>query len=339
MGAVGGTHPRSVPLPAREAVAVSDGLRTSVLIPSYQRRDALAQCLNGLAKQTVPPDETIVIWQGEDVATRDLCLGARERFGLPVTTVHQPDPGIVPAENCGLDKATGDIVLLIDDDAVAPPDWVERHLTHYDDERVGAVGATVLNREPDGTRYPSRETGPIGQLSWLGRVRGNTYDHPSTWRSRAVLDVVHAAAGNLSLRRTAFNRFESELLPYWQLFELDVCLQVGRNGYRVLFDFGIPVEHTPSSGAYSPGRSGDLQHKVYNAAYNQALVLSKHSPFGLRTVRLLYLTSVGSVSTPGLLGSFVAARRFGNWGRELHILVRTWRSLLRGWSAGRARRP
>ena len=312
--------------------------RTSVLIASFRRPQKLTTCLKSLAIQTTRPDEVIVAWQGEDSETSRTVSRMRECVPFDLRLVHCPEPGIVPAENAALDASAGEIILLIDDDAIAPTDWIARHLAHYDDPEVGAVGGPYDNFGQDGVAFPKREVEPIGTLSWYGRPTGNMYDHVPGWESRAPEEIVHVVGNNMSVRRIAFGRMEEGLRPYWQAFEMDVCLQVKARGYKVLFDFQNKVQHHPTSAAYSPGRSGDLQVKIYNGAYNHAFVLGKHSPWHLRPIRLGYLLGVGSVSTPGLVAVLPAVSRYGNLRRELMILLKTWQSHISGWRAGSRRR-
>ena len=313
-------------------------LRTSVLIPSFNRPGRLAPCLRSLARQTVLPDEVLVVWQGEDRATEAAAAATATEFPCPLRVLHSPEAGVVPAENLALAAASGDIILLIDDDAVAPADWIARHLAHYDNPQVGAVGGPADNFNPDGSAFPKRSVEPIGRLRWSGKLTGNMYDQLPAWRSRPPLEVDHLVGYNMSLRRAAFDRFQEGLRRYWQLFELDACLQVKARGFRILFDFANVVEHYPTNTAYVAGRDGDLTVKVFNAAHNQAFVLARHSPVGLRSVRLLYLLFVGSVNTPGLLASVLAMRRFGKPLREFGILKNTWRAVMQGWRAGRRAR-
>ncbi|HJZ94720.1 MAG TPA: glycosyltransferase, partial [Gemmataceae bacterium] len=171
---------------------------TSVLIASC-RPAALARCLDSLAAQAMPADEVIVAWQGGDTATRNAALAAA-RSGLPVRTVHSPDIGVVPAENAALDAAVGEIVLLIDDDAVAPPDWLARHLDHYRNPRVGAVGGPFTNVGSDGIPFSTRTAEPVGTITWYGKPYGNMSDQPLSWRLRPPTPVHHLAGGNMSLR-------------------------------------------------------------------------------------------------------------------------------------------
>jgi GT2 family glycosyltransferase len=314
------------------------GLTTSVLIASC-RPLAVTRCLESLAVQTTPPNEVIVAWQGDDTATRDAANAAAADRGLAVRVVHSSEVGVVPAENAALSRASGAIILLIDDDAVAPSDWVARHLSYYRNPRVGAVGGPFDNYHPDGTPFPKRSAEPVGKITWYGKSIGNIHDHDLGWRSRGPTEVHHLAGGNMSLRREAFARFESRLRRYWQLFEMEVCLQVRRRGYRVLFDFANVIEHHPTSQTFVAGREGDLTVKIFNSAYNHAFVMSKHLSGWRRAACLAYMLGVGSVNTPGLAGFFAGVLRHGNPGRELTILRRTLQSRFAGWQAGTREKP
>ncbi len=312
-------------------------MTTSVLVPSFRRPDSLAACLRALSRQTVPPGEVLVVWQGDDTPTRDRAARLADELPVPIRLLHLPEPGIVPAENLALAHAQGALILLIDDDAVAPPDWVERHRAHYDDPDVGAVGGPAVNFEPDGLRHPVHGREPVGRLTWYGRFHGNMHNPPEAWRGRPPREVQHLVGYNMSLRRVAFDRFEARLRRYWQLFEADACLQVQARGYRVLFDFRNVVEHhlTPRQSAYQPGRGGDLRVKLGNAAYNRAFVLSKHSRGLRRWARRLYVSLVGTTEAPGPLLLPLAIRRHGQAGRELALARMIWSDTRAGWQDGR----
>jgi glycosyltransferase involved in cell wall biosynthesis len=310
-------------------------LTTSVLVPTRGRPEPLQACVRALGRQTTPPGEVIVVWQGDDTASRDAAAALAPDLPAPLRVLHSAEPGIVPAENTGLAAAAGDVVLLIDDDAVAPPDWLARHLRHYARPDVGAAGGPVMNRRPDGAPFAERRHVPVGRLTWYGKPVGNLHDHPAAWSGRAPIDVDHLTGPNLSFRRRLLPGFERHLKAYWQSFELDACLAIGATGHRVVFDFGNPVAHAPSNPTFITGREGDLALKVFNAAHNLALVLAKHSAGRVAPWRLFYLLLVGSTATPGVLGAAWAVRRFGRPGREAAILRGTWRAHLAGWRAGR----
>jgi glycosyltransferase involved in cell wall biosynthesis len=294
----------------------------------------LRRCLAHLNQQSAPPDEMIVVWQEDDVETRDAALDFCDRVKYPLKVLHSAAPGIVPAENIALDNASGEILLLLDDDTLPHSHWIAQHLVHYADPAIGAVGAPVRNHHPDGCRYPVRRPAQLGRVRFYGRTIGNLFDLPPEWSARPLIQVDHLAAGNMSIRRSAFSNFEAGLKPYWQAFELDVCLQAKARGFRVMFDCGNSIDHHPTNSVFQQHRNGDLGLKVLNAAYNQAFVLAKHSMQPCRAVRLLYLLCVGSVAVPGLIGFFVAVQRSRKVWLEVKVLGGAIRSYLAGWTAG-----
>jgi glycosyltransferase involved in cell wall biosynthesis len=316
----------------------SDSVAASVLIPSWRRPDTLKSCLATLARLTRLPDQVIVVWQADDEATREAAEAMRSEVPFRLDVVHSPEAGVIVAENVALDRAIGDVVLLIDDDAFAAPDWLARHLAHYADPTVGAVGGPADNFRPDGTPFPRRAVEPIGALSAWGVPQGNMYDHVHEWRTRPPREVTHLVGYNMSLRRAAFDRFETGLRRYWQMFELDACLQARARGLRVMFDFGLVVDHRPTNTAYVGDREGDLTTKVLNSAYNHGFILGKHWRVWRWPPVVLRQLLRGRVGAPGVLASLVAVRRYGRPFRELGLLGGTARSFLTGLRDGRRNR-
>jgi len=309
-------------------------MRASVLIPSFKRPAALRLCLAALAKQTRPAHEVFVVWQADDLPTRDAAEAARAEFGARLRVLHCPEAGVVPAENAALAASTGDVVLLIDDDAEAPPDWIGRHVAHYADPRVGAVGGPADDFNPDGSPFPLHPMEPSGRLRWNGRLVGNMYDQPASWRTRPPAIVDHLVGYNMSLRRIAFDQFESALRPYWQMFELDACLQVAGRGFRVLFDYANVVRHYPTNTAFEGGRHGDLNIKVFNPSYNHAFIMSKHMPWWRRPFVVADRLALGSMGSPGLVASLLAAKKYGKPFREARIFAKVVASSIAGWRDG-----
>jgi GT2 family glycosyltransferase len=319
----------------RSALSRPTNDRTSILIPSWGRTEQLRRCLESLERQTKKPDEVIVVWQADDTPTNKLVQDIRPTVSFSLKSVHSAEKGVVPAENRALEEASGELIVLLDDDAVAPPGWLERLHRLFDDPKVGAAGGPMNNFQPDGTPFPKRRPKAIGLVSWTGKFHGNTYDLAPDAYSDEVIKAHHLVGANMCLRRRAFERFESAMRCYWQMFEADACLQVLKNGYDVLFDCGNPIDHYPTNTVFIGNREGDLEAKIFNPAYNQSLLFAKHSSSFLRPVRLARMLFVGSVGMPGLAGSLVATLRFGNPTLELRILRKTWESRLAGWKTGR----
>jgi cellulose synthase/poly-beta-1,6-N-acetylglucosamine synthase-like glycosyltransferase len=179
---------------------VAETVRTSVLLPSLRQPKQLARCLESLARQSVLPGEVIVVWQGEDREIERTAESMRTAPPYTLRMLHSPVEGVVPADNLALRSAAGPIILLIDDDAVAPPNWLAGHLRHHDDANIGAISGPADNFRPDGHPFPKRIAVPVGRVTWFGKCAGNMYDQASEWRNLPPRDVDHLVGFNLSLR-------------------------------------------------------------------------------------------------------------------------------------------
>jgi GT2 family glycosyltransferase len=118
-------------LPAyRRAESGDDGAprtaRVTVLIPTVDRYPYLLTLLEQLGKQTLPPHEVIVVDQtGREQRITDL----ESRFpGLPLRVITMDKAGQCSSRNAGLQAATGDYILFLDDDDEISSDLIERHL-------------------------------------------------------------------------------------------------------------------------------------------------------------------------------------------------------------------
>ena len=110
--------------------------RVSVVLPTFDRLPRLRLVLEGLARQSVDPAdlEVVVVSDGSTDGT-DAWL-ASGRTPLPVVAAFQPTQGPAAARNRGVELATGDLVLFLDDDVVPLPGLVRAHLDAH--ARAGA---------------------------------------------------------------------------------------------------------------------------------------------------------------------------------------------------------
>lgn len=120
-------------------------MKVSVIIATYNRFEALRQSLRDLSLQTRLPDEVIVVDQSRDEHGQPLDRG-RELAGFErVRYIHQAVPNAQRARNHAIGIATGEILLLLDDDVRVPPTFVATHLRNYEIEPDldGVAGQTL----------------------------------------------------------------------------------------------------------------------------------------------------------------------------------------------------
>ncbi len=98
-------------------------MRFSVLIPTFERAELLGQAIESALAQTHDNREILVIDDGSGDAT-----GAVAARYLPaVGYLRQENRGKAAALNFALAAATGDVILVLDDDDLLPPTALADH--------------------------------------------------------------------------------------------------------------------------------------------------------------------------------------------------------------------
>lgn len=96
-------------------------ISTTVILPTLNRSSALEKRLNELGNQSVSVNQIIIIDQSDEVNNK---LKTRPN----ITYIHSKKRGQWQARNQGVVKATGDILLFLDDDCSIESDWAKNHI-------------------------------------------------------------------------------------------------------------------------------------------------------------------------------------------------------------------
>jgi glucosyl-dolichyl phosphate glucuronosyltransferase len=133
---------------ARKAGKVIQGSlpRATVILPTYRRPDSLARALDALAGQEDPgvPWDLIVIDNDGPPGAEETFRMRSPGFPVPARLVREDSRGSAYARNRGIAEATGDIVVMIDDDVVPAPDWLARLLEPILAGRCDATAGMVV---------------------------------------------------------------------------------------------------------------------------------------------------------------------------------------------------
>ncbi len=234
-------------------------MSASVVICAYtlDRWDDLSAAVDAVLGQSTPASELIVVIDHND----ELAERARADFlprGAAVSVVENDHPrGLSGARNTSLDRATGDIVVFLDDDATPrSPQWLSSLLAHYANPAVYAVGGSAYPVWPD-TRpsfLPTAVDGEPGELDW---IVGCTYRGQPTTTS-AVRNLMGA---NMSFRREpilALGGFVSGIGRIGRIplgcEETELCIRLRQNhpGVEIVFDPSIVVDHNVSADRTRP---------------------------------------------------------------------------------------
>ena len=167
-------------------------VQCSVVIATFNRPELLQRLLDDLALQRSQRLlEIIVVDDGSEVDVRPLLAGRATRF--PLLTLRQENAGPATARHAGILRASGEVVLLLDDDMSVGDDFVESHLAEHD------AGATVvmglIRPAPHLEQMPIFEKFHADQLDRFVRARRE---------GRARVTGTSLCTGNVSFRRSAY---------------------------------------------------------------------------------------------------------------------------------------
>ena len=334
---------------ATQQVQVGTRPRCSVILCTYNRRNLVLTALAALRRQTLPYDrfEVIVVDNGSQDGTfaainayiqaGPLMLARNPEHVWHVQCLSEPQDGLSYARNTGLRAATGEIVVFLDDDAVAHPAFLERLLAAYDVTGADAIGGRVELRWE--AARPHWLTDDL--LDILG------YFAPST--ERMLLPPTLDASGcNISIKSEVLQAigFFSPLLSKRTASPIgmeiaDVCRRLRAAGYTLWYEPEAIVEHRVPAArltrpyfvgrAYWQGRSEVVAQ--YADTQQHSVVMPHKLPDVLRSalpevqdvarialIDRLLLFFAGKPSNEQLLAAMAQARSWGHLQQRLQLV-------------------
>jgi GT2 family glycosyltransferase len=129
-------------------------MNVTVCIPTRNRPDDLAQCLDSIAASSVPVAEIVVSDDSTDDRTRDLVA---ERYPH-VKYVSGPRKGLGPNRNSAIAAASGEWILFLDDDARLGPDFVVEMLRARYANADRRIIFTGIEKQVSGLVFPNDQS-------------------------------------------------------------------------------------------------------------------------------------------------------------------------------------
>ncbi len=201
---------------------------TSVVIPSHGRSGLLDAIVAPLLDDPATT-EVVIVADGDDDAHRRACELADEE--PLIDALATPGVGENGARQAGVERAHGEVVVLLDDDVLPEPGLVTGHARAH----AGAEGLVVLGYMPVG-----KADGIAEELYALA------YEACVAQYERDPARILHSAwAGNLSLRREDALRVGLADPDYDAAYnaDRDLGLRLVRAGLTGAFDRDLRATH------------------------------------------------------------------------------------------------
>lgn len=197
----------------------------SLIIPAYNEENYIAGCLDAIARQTVMPDEVIVV--DNNSSDRTAAVAASYKF---VRVINEPRQGIVFARNTGFNAAQFDILGRIDADTHLHKNWVEtvKHIAMAHDESIAF-------------------TGPCGFRDWYGKMIlfwGHRIIY--FWSTYLFLGHNTLFGSNMFLRKSLWGAHKNNMCNRNDIHEdMDLSIHIKNSGGKVSFDETMQATISP----------------------------------------------------------------------------------------------
>ncbi len=240
-------------------------MRFSVVIATKGRPDALARTLDSVQRCEPGPVEVIVV-DGDEAESARPVVESPDREGQPLRYLAS-EPGLTRQRNRGIDVASGDVVVFVDDDVAFAPSAFSSLERVYSDPSV--IGATGLVMEEQGRRFGNSRSAARRLLPGGGKEGSMTrFGYPRRIQDgRTPRDVEFMQGCLMSARRDAAQRvgFDEGLTGYALAEDEDFSYRLSRLG-RVRYEPSVVIEHE-GTGAQASATRDFNRTVVVNRAY------------------------------------------------------------------------
>ena len=210
---------------------------TSIVIVTYNRLEQTGRCLDSIVSNTPEPHQLIFV---DNASTDDTIAYLRERFGADSVIANDNNEGFLRAANRGIATATGDYVLLLNNDTTVTPGWLSALIDAAERAAdVGIAGGKIVG--PDGR---IQVAGAYMAFDGSARMIGDgmEVDDPSLSEER---EVCYVGGHCMLIKRAVLEAVgpldESYGFGYHE--DTDYCYRARAAGFRVVYTPDCLVHH------------------------------------------------------------------------------------------------
>ncbi|TDO96313.1 glycosyltransferase family 2 protein [Marinomonas balearica] len=124
-------------------------MKVSLIVTTYNWKDALSVTLNSILSQKIMPFEVIVADDGSREDTKEVVDSFILKFTIPLIHSWQEDCGfrLAASRNKAIAKASGDYIVIVDGDMYLPPKFIESHIKNAKKGHFVQGGRVLLGEE------------------------------------------------------------------------------------------------------------------------------------------------------------------------------------------------
>ena len=241
-------------------------MRYSFIIPVYNRPDEVDELLDSLVNQKIKDFEVIVVEDGSDITCQDVCNKYAGRLDLHY--YKKPNSGPGQSRNYGVERASGEYVIILDSDVVVPEGYLNAVDNELAERPADAFGGPDC-AHPSFTDTQKAISYSMTSFFTTGGIRGG----------KKKLDKFYPRSFNMGIRRDVYEDLGGfSKMRFGE--DIDFSIRIFKAGYRCRLFPGAWVWHK---------RRTDFR-KFFRQVYNSGIArinLYKKYPESLKLVHLL----------------------------------------------------
>lgn len=239
----------------------------SVIIVNYNGAKYIEECIQSVLNQSYKNIEIVVFDNNSTDQSVEIISKYEDKVKLIKSDINL---GFAQGNNVAINNSNGDYIALLNNDAVAQPDWLEKMAKVMDEfEDVGSCGCRIISYY---SRTKMDSAGLLITNNGMSRGRGREESIDKYAETEEIL----LPSGCASLyRRNALNDvglFDEDFFCYCEDTDLGLRLQLRRWRCIYVADAIVYHRYSQTSGKYS-------SFKAYLVERNHFWVVIKNYPF------------------------------------------------------------
>jgi len=243
-------------------------MKISVIIPTHNRLNILKQCLQYLDAQTLDKDkfEIIIVDDGSTDGTDKIKDTFFESLDLNIKYFHQNQGGPAKARNKAIKEATNDLLVIIGDDILPKPDFLNEHLNihcQHPDQNIAVIGKTSWD--------------PSMQITEFMQYLENGIQFAFNELTNDNISFKHCYTSNISISKSFLikpNLLFMEAFPYAAYEDIEWGYRLSKNGITFRYNENAKAYH------HHPISLKDYKKRMFYAGKACAYLCKLHPEIG-----------------------------------------------------------
>ena len=253
--------------------------RISVISVNYNGYSLTCAMIDSLRRHVTTPLEIVIVDNG---SARDEAAPLRKRYPDVKVLRSERNLGFAGGNNLGFAAATGDYLLLLNNDTEVTEDTLHYLCETLDGDRsIGAVCPKIRFFAPPQHIQFAGYT-PLTRITLRNALIG--FGEPDDGRYDTPHDTPYAHGAAMMVRRETLEKAGPMPEIYFLYYEeMDWCTQISRQGYQLWYEPRCTIYHKESR---STGKDSPL--KTYYLTRNRLLYTWRNRQGGILYISILY---------------------------------------------------